>query len=485
MGLPSPNTSRNITPRRSASWYLLPQAVQTKLRIRGPKVTRFTAVGNCIFQDYPYLTVVIAIFLWILLFVQTPAPASKWIGWGRHPASLLRNSTEPWQRPDRLELYREYEDGLINPLESEGYDDEEWYSEEEEEEWEEEEEEVPEWLQGYPNPQPERSPSHVRFMTIATMLKNQRRWLREWIEFNLMMGFEHIIIYDNGSEDEPYEILRPYVDQGLLTYIPWPPPSNPPMPTSFATRTERYQYQWLHDALETCRSNTWVMHKQGPCQLAAFVDAILRTNGGISRWLAIWDVDEFIFPKQQANMRTLAGILRRHFADTDHIRFLGSVFGTSGHIVTPERKPGSRLPALLTEEYTMRSELDRKNSQTSSLSNLQFMESTLSKMSRLKAWKFVERDCSKHSALEAATPSLASLWSIPTWLRSHGFMTLDHLRMGYHFLFLLYSSHAYDFSGTGMKRSLTLMMSELNSTITRSYPQPMLVASPKRTETLS
>lgn len=289
--------------------------------------------------------------------MKTPAPASKWIGWGRRPTSLIHNTT--LHRQSDLEIYRDYQNGSIDPLEADGYGEEEWY--EEEEEWEEvKEEDEPEWLAGYPNPQPQRSPSHVRFMTLATMVKNQRRWLREWIEFHLMMGFDHIIIYDNESEDEPYEILKPYADQGLLTYIPWPPASKPPMPATFQTRTERYQYQWLHDALETCYSATWLMHKQGPCQLAAFVDAILLTKGGISRWLAIWDVDEYIFPREQANMRTLSGVIRRHYADTDHLRFYGSVFGTSGHIDTPERRPGSPLPPLMTEEYTMRSELDRK-----------------------------------------------------------------------------------------------------------------------------
>lgn len=40
-----------------------------------------------------------------------------------------------------------------------------------------------------PDPRPVRSKSHQRFLTLATMMKNQRRWLREWLEFNLMNGF--------------------------------------------------------------------------------------------------------------------------------------------------------------------------------------------------------------------------------------------------------------------------------------------------------
>ena len=317
----------------------------------------------CRIHQEPYLMAVISFLLFILLFVKTPAPASKWIEWGRLPPSLDRATISTVAEPSHLEIYQSYETGLTDPLDAEGYNNQEDLNEEERKEVEKEEEEEtdPEWLRGYPNPRPQRSPSHIRFMTLATMVKNKRRWLREWVEFHLMMGFEHIIIYDNESQDEPYEILKAYVDQGLLTYIPWPPSSIPPMPTTFVTRTERLQYQWLHDALETCYSSSWAMHKQGPCQMAAFVDAIFRTKGGISRWLAVWDVDEYIFPREGANMTTLSAVIRKHYADVDHLRFHGSVFGTSGHIVTPERRPGSPLPPLMTEEYTLRAQLHREN----------------------------------------------------------------------------------------------------------------------------
>jgi hypothetical protein len=209
------------------------------------------------------------------------------------------------------------------------------------------------------DPRPVRASFHQRYLTLATMIKNQRRWIREWVEFHIMIGVEHFIIYDNESTDLPFEILEPYVEQGLVTYVIWPPKSIPP-PKNFKTGLDRWQYRWLRDALDTCLDDGWELHRQGPCQLAAFMDAIQRTKDGVSRWLAIWDVDEFIFPQEKSNFRTLSGLLRRHFADADHIKIWGNVFGTNGHVDhAAERKPGSRLPALLTEEYTWRGPLDR------------------------------------------------------------------------------------------------------------------------------
>ena len=209
-----------------------------------------------------------------------------------------------------------------------------------------------------PNPPPIRAPSHQRFLTIATMFRNERRWLREWIEFYLMMGVEHFILYDNGSNDLPLDVLQYYIDQGHVTYVPWPPEVVPP-PTIFHTWLEEWQYSWYKDTLETCLYETWIIHKHAPCQLAAFADAVRRTKGGVSRWLGILDVDEYLFPRPSSGNRSLAELLR-YDNDTDHLLVFGGTFGTSGHIDhAAQRRPGDPLQALVIEEYTYRAAYDR------------------------------------------------------------------------------------------------------------------------------
>jgi hypothetical protein len=206
---------------------------------------------------------------------------------------------------------------------------------------------------------PIRSQFHQRYLTLATMFKNQRRWLREWIEFNLLVGIEHFIIYDNESTDLPLEILQPYIDQGYVTYIPWPPQEVPP-PIDPDSYLEQDQDEWFQDCLKTCLYSNFTMHKQGPCQMAAFIDAIRRTKGGVSRWLAIWDIDEYIFPRRNSVYQTLPEILRERYADATVVRVWGNVFGTSGHVEhAARRKEGDTLQALMTENYLYRAELDR------------------------------------------------------------------------------------------------------------------------------
>jgi hypothetical protein len=121
---------------------------------------------------------------------------------------------------------------------------------------------------------------------------------------------------------------------------------------------EEWQYSWFKDVLETCLSDDWIVHRQVPCQLAAFSDAIRRTKGGVSRWLALVDVDEFIFPRPQSKYESLVELLVER-NDTDSIRIFGNTFGTSGFIEhAAERKQGETLHALLTESYTLRANED-------------------------------------------------------------------------------------------------------------------------------
>jgi len=207
-----------------------------------------------------------------------------------------------------------------------------------------------------PEAPPARTTIWNTFLTVATVIKNKRRWLREWIEFHRMIGVEHFIIYDSGSTDEPFDVVRYYVEEGAVEYIPWPPKEVPP-PIKARTKMEKWRDSWYRDALETCLHNEWTIHDQGPCQLSAFADAIRRTSG-LSRWLGIWDVDEYIFPRKKYSNLTLADVLGS-FHEMTQIRIQGNIFGASGYVEPPQRTEGSQLQPLVTEEYTWRAELDR------------------------------------------------------------------------------------------------------------------------------
>ena len=65
-----------------------------------------------------------------------------------------------------------------------------------------------------PRPRPRIEPT--RYLSAVAIVKNEGRYLREWLEFQRLMGAEHVYLYDNGSTDSTDEVLAPFVAEGLL-----------------------------------------------------------------------------------------------------------------------------------------------------------------------------------------------------------------------------------------------------------------------------
>jgi len=141
------------------------------------------------------------------------------------------------------------------------------------------------------------------FLTIAAIVRNEGRYLAEWIEFHTLGGVEHFYIYDNDSSDGTAEILRPYVLQGRVTLLHWP---------------------------------------EHPGQSSAYNHAI-AVFGRDSDWMALIDVDEFIAtPAGSSIARCVESVGR----EADQILLPWWHFGSSGH----DSRPGG----LVIENYVHR-----------------------------------------------------------------------------------------------------------------------------------
>ena len=144
------------------------------------------------------------------------------------------------------------------------------------------------------------------YYSIAVIVKNEARYIEEFILFYQATGADRIYIYDNESDDNLLEVLDPYIKNGFVVYRFWPG-------------------QKVHTA--------------------AYRDAVRRTKRR-TKWLALVDADEFLFsPDEQTNL-----VLKK-YEEYPGIGVNWVMFGPNGHMKRPE--------GLVMDNYT--TTLEEKN----------------------------------------------------------------------------------------------------------------------------
>ena len=137
-----------------------------------------------------------------------------------------------------------------------------------------------------------RETTNVKYpykLAVCAIMKNEASYLREWIEYHKLVGVDKFFLYDNDSTDDTYDILRPYIDCGVVEYVRQP--------------GERQQ-------------------------LPAYNDCIARHKMD-ARWIAFIDLDEFLVPMRSDN---LIPILDK---SKSMIIADWAIYGSSGHETRP------------------------------------------------------------------------------------------------------------------------------------------------------
>jgi len=137
-------------------------------------------------------------------------------------------------------------------------------------------------------------------LSIAAIMKNEKPYLKEWIEYHRLQGVEHFYLCDNGSTDATKQYLEPYIKNGLITYIEMPG-----------------------------------TNKQLSCY-----EKIVADYKNDTKWLAIIDLDEFLVPLKAKNMQSFL----REFKDASEVSLHWMNYGDSGAI--------KRSDGLVTEFFT-------------------------------------------------------------------------------------------------------------------------------------
>lgn len=132
-------------------------------------------------------------------------------------------------------------------------------------------------------------------ISIVAIVKNESKYIREWIEYHLIIGVDHFYIYDNESEDNLHRILLPYINNGIVSYLFCP-----------------------GSAMQT----------------SAYNDAIARFKGS-NHWMAFIDVDEFIVLRP--SYATKLSDFLKMYENFDMLGINWCVFDSNNHETCPTK----------------------------------------------------------------------------------------------------------------------------------------------------
>ncbi|HCC04319.1 MAG TPA: hypothetical protein DEP51_05650 [Clostridiales bacterium] len=60
------------------------------------------------------------------------------------------------------------------------------------------------------------------YLAVVCIVKNESRYIKEWIDYYLLMGVDRIYLLDNESTDNLKEVIREYIDKEKIIYIALP-----------------------------------------------------------------------------------------------------------------------------------------------------------------------------------------------------------------------------------------------------------------------
>jgi len=139
-------------------------------------------------------------------------------------------------------------------------------------------------------------------LSVCAIFRDEARFMKEWIEYHLMVGVEHFYLYNNLSTDNYSEILDPYLEKGIVDLI-----------------------EWNQDFADLEEWNT--------IQCTAYTDCIQKTRDK-DEWLAFIDLDEFIVPVVGNN----AASILKNYKNYSGLGVNWQCYGSSDVYQIPEEK---------------------------------------------------------------------------------------------------------------------------------------------------
>ena len=122
-------------------------------------------------------------------------------------------------------------------------------------------------------------------LSVVAIIKNDARYLEEWLNYHLVAGVDHFYLYDDGSSDNTREILEPYIEAEIVDH--------------FSVTGELMQMPVYNDATRRFKfatrymafidTNEFIFPKSGQ-SIAEVADEILSQNPNAAALTANWQI---------------------------------------------------------------------------------------------------------------------------------------------------------------------------------------------------
>lgn len=143
-------------------------------------------------------------------------------------------------------------------------------------------------------------------IALCAIVKEEDSYLEEWVAFHLSIGVDFILIIDNGYRETSSRVLSKYIALGLVEV------------RTFPTRKKPQQGAY---------------------------DRAIRLLEGHYTWVGFLDIDEFVFPVAEQDLKRVLAKYERYPA----LAINWVSFGSGGHLTKPQ--------GWVTENFTSRGEL--------------------------------------------------------------------------------------------------------------------------------
>ena len=146
---------------------------------------------------------------------------------------------------------------------------------------------------------------------LCPMYRDEEGFLSEWVGYYQMHGFDHIMLFDDGSIDNSRAELQPWLDTGFVT-----------IESNWTTQSLNVSWHFLKNSFKSTMATKALLERK--CKLYAIEHGY--------RYFISLDIDEYVIPAQKhltvvdslhkwftSSKRSVCCINKRNFQSTPHI----------------------------------------------------------------------------------------------------------------------------------------------------------------------